>query len=230
MIETQAVRVIGPDPADIGGIAELKWVAEHAYMHSILMAPHGTANGLLGLGAFQHGFGLGLGHGQKCAHLRAHAGVVHLGLFGGADQRQNLFAIGGGLLADGAHLFLGLGPGGGRGDRLGLGMGFLDALGRQTHGVFCLGQRGRQFGGKALFAQFAVLADLGQAHLAFAGDPCRLAPLFGCGLFLGGFGHRTRARDLDLALLGDHRLFFLAANGQLALGGHGRTSSRCDYP
>jgi L-alanine-DL-glutamate epimerase-like enolase superfamily enzyme len=51
LIETQAVRVIGPDPADIGGIAELKWVAEHAYMHSIMMAPHGTANGLLGLGA-----------------------------------------------------------------------------------------------------------------------------------------------------------------------------------
>ena len=45
------MRVIGPDPADIGGIAELKWVAEHAYMHSIMMAPHGTANGLLGLGA-----------------------------------------------------------------------------------------------------------------------------------------------------------------------------------
>jgi L-alanine-DL-glutamate epimerase-like enolase superfamily enzyme len=51
LIETQAVRIIGPDPADIGGIAELKWVAEHAHMHSILMAPHGTANGLLGLGA-----------------------------------------------------------------------------------------------------------------------------------------------------------------------------------
>ena len=51
LIETQAVRVIGPDPADIGGMAELKWVAEHAYMHSILIAPHGTANGLLGLGA-----------------------------------------------------------------------------------------------------------------------------------------------------------------------------------
>ena len=42
LIETQAVRIIGPDPADIGGIAELKWVAEHAHMHSILMAPHGT--------------------------------------------------------------------------------------------------------------------------------------------------------------------------------------------
>jgi len=51
LIETQAVRVVGPDPADVGGIAELKWIAEHAYMHSIMMAPHGTANGLLGLGA-----------------------------------------------------------------------------------------------------------------------------------------------------------------------------------
>ena len=51
LIETQAVRIVGPDPADIGGIAELKWVAEHAHMHSIMMAPHGTANGLLGLGA-----------------------------------------------------------------------------------------------------------------------------------------------------------------------------------
>ncbi len=51
LIETQAVRIVGPDPADVGGIAELKWITEHAYMHSILMAPHGTANGLLGLGA-----------------------------------------------------------------------------------------------------------------------------------------------------------------------------------
>ena len=37
LIESQAVRVIGPDPADIGGMAELKWVAEHAYMHNIMM-------------------------------------------------------------------------------------------------------------------------------------------------------------------------------------------------
>lgn len=51
LIETQAINVVGPDPADVGGIAELKWIAEHAHMHSILMAPHGTANGLLGLGA-----------------------------------------------------------------------------------------------------------------------------------------------------------------------------------
>ena len=43
--------IIGPDPYDIGGIAELKWVAEYADLHGILMAPHGTANGLIGLAA-----------------------------------------------------------------------------------------------------------------------------------------------------------------------------------
>ncbi len=51
LIETNAVNVIGPDPADIGGIAELKWVAEYADMHGILFAPHGTGDGLLGLAA-----------------------------------------------------------------------------------------------------------------------------------------------------------------------------------
>ena len=51
LIETQAVRVVGPDPADVGGIAELKWIAEYADLHGITMAPHGTANGLLGLAA-----------------------------------------------------------------------------------------------------------------------------------------------------------------------------------
>lgn len=51
LIETHAVHVVGPDPADVGGIAELKWVAEYADLHGIMMAPHGTANGLLGLGA-----------------------------------------------------------------------------------------------------------------------------------------------------------------------------------
>ena len=48
LIEKHAVRVIGPDPEDIGGIAELKWVAEYADLHSIQIAPHGTANGLIG--------------------------------------------------------------------------------------------------------------------------------------------------------------------------------------
>ena len=45
------MHVIGPDPADVGGIAELKWVAEFADLHGITIAPHGTANGLLGLAA-----------------------------------------------------------------------------------------------------------------------------------------------------------------------------------
>jgi len=51
LIERHAVDVIGPDPCDVGGIAELKWVAEYADLHGVLMAPHGTGNGLLGLGA-----------------------------------------------------------------------------------------------------------------------------------------------------------------------------------
>src|SRR5690606_22134490 len=51
LIETQAVRVIGPDPADIGGMAELIWVAEHAYMHSIMLALQCTAKWMLGIGA-----------------------------------------------------------------------------------------------------------------------------------------------------------------------------------
>jgi L-alanine-DL-glutamate epimerase-like enolase superfamily enzyme len=51
LIETHAVNVIGPDPCDIGGIAELKWVAEYADLHGILMAPHGTGDGLIGLAA-----------------------------------------------------------------------------------------------------------------------------------------------------------------------------------
>lgn len=51
LIERQAVNIIGPDPADIGGIAELKWVAEYADLHGILMAPHGVFDGLIGLAA-----------------------------------------------------------------------------------------------------------------------------------------------------------------------------------
>lgn len=51
LIEQKAVNIIGPDPCDIGGIAELKWVAEFADLHGILMAPHGTGDGLLGLAA-----------------------------------------------------------------------------------------------------------------------------------------------------------------------------------
>jgi L-alanine-DL-glutamate epimerase-like enolase superfamily enzyme len=51
LIEKRAVDIIGPDPADIGGIAELKWVAEFADLHGILMAPHGIFDGLIGLAA-----------------------------------------------------------------------------------------------------------------------------------------------------------------------------------
>jgi len=51
LIEKQAVNVVGPDPADVGGIAELKWIAEYADLHSILIAPHGIFNGLIGLAA-----------------------------------------------------------------------------------------------------------------------------------------------------------------------------------
>ena len=49
--ESHAVNIVGPDPCDVGGIAELKWIAEYADLHGILMAPHGTANGVLGLAA-----------------------------------------------------------------------------------------------------------------------------------------------------------------------------------
>jgi L-alanine-DL-glutamate epimerase-like enolase superfamily enzyme len=54
LIEKQAVRVIGPDPCDIGGIAELKWVAEYADLHGVLIAPHGIFDGLFGLAAHVH--------------------------------------------------------------------------------------------------------------------------------------------------------------------------------
>ena len=51
LIEKHAVDVIGPDPMDVGGIAELKWIAEFADLHGIQRAPHGTADGLIGLAA-----------------------------------------------------------------------------------------------------------------------------------------------------------------------------------
>lgn len=51
LIESKAVRIVGPDPCDVGGLAELKWVAELAALHGILIAPHGTLNGVIGLAA-----------------------------------------------------------------------------------------------------------------------------------------------------------------------------------
>lgn len=54
LIEKQAVDVLGPDPEDIGGIGEMKWVTEYADLHGILMAPHGIFDGLIGLAAHVH--------------------------------------------------------------------------------------------------------------------------------------------------------------------------------
>lgn len=54
LIETQAVNVIGPDPEDVGGMAELKWIAEYADFHGILVAPHGIFDGLFGVAAEVH--------------------------------------------------------------------------------------------------------------------------------------------------------------------------------
>lgn len=51
LIETQAVNVIGVDPEDVGGMAELKWIAEYANLHGILVAPHGIFDGLFGVAA-----------------------------------------------------------------------------------------------------------------------------------------------------------------------------------
>jgi len=51
LIEHNAVRIIGPDPADVGGMAELKWIAQYADLHGIQIAPHGIFNGVFGLAA-----------------------------------------------------------------------------------------------------------------------------------------------------------------------------------
>ena len=48
LIERNAIRVIGPDVADVGGLAEIKWIAEFADLHGIQMAPHGIYDGLIG--------------------------------------------------------------------------------------------------------------------------------------------------------------------------------------
>ena len=45
------MNVVGPDPLDVGGIAETKWIAEYADLHGITIAPHGIADGLIGLAA-----------------------------------------------------------------------------------------------------------------------------------------------------------------------------------
>ncbi|MBN4064243.1 mandelate racemase/muconate lactonizing enzyme family protein [Dehalococcoides mccartyi] len=54
LIERNAVNVLGPDVADVGGLAEMKFIAEYADLHGILIAPHGTGDGLIGLAAQTH--------------------------------------------------------------------------------------------------------------------------------------------------------------------------------
>ena len=51
LIEKQAVNIVGPDPEDVGGLAEMKWIAEYADLHDIQIAPHGIFDGLIGLAA-----------------------------------------------------------------------------------------------------------------------------------------------------------------------------------
>jgi L-alanine-DL-glutamate epimerase-like enolase superfamily enzyme len=51
LIEKQAVNIVGPDPEDVGGLAETKWIAEYADLHGIQIAPHGVLDGLIGLAA-----------------------------------------------------------------------------------------------------------------------------------------------------------------------------------
>jgi L-alanine-DL-glutamate epimerase-like enolase superfamily enzyme len=51
LIERNAVNVLGPDVADVGGIAEMKFIAEYADLHGISFAPHGMFDGLIGLAA-----------------------------------------------------------------------------------------------------------------------------------------------------------------------------------
>lgn len=40
LIETHAVDIVSPDVCDVGGIAETKWIADHADLHNVLIAPH----------------------------------------------------------------------------------------------------------------------------------------------------------------------------------------------
>jgi L-alanine-DL-glutamate epimerase-like enolase superfamily enzyme len=48
LIDRHAVRILGPDPADVGGIAELKWIGEYADIHGLQIAPHGIFDGVIG--------------------------------------------------------------------------------------------------------------------------------------------------------------------------------------
>jgi len=54
LIEKQAVRVIGPEVLDVGGMLEMKWIAEFADLYGIQIAPHGVHDGVFGLAALVH--------------------------------------------------------------------------------------------------------------------------------------------------------------------------------
>ena len=36
------MNVLGPDPMDVGGLMEMKWICEYADLHGLQFAPHGT--------------------------------------------------------------------------------------------------------------------------------------------------------------------------------------------
>ena len=48
LIDKHAVRILGPDPEDVGGLAELKWIGEYADIHGLQIAPHGIFGGVIG--------------------------------------------------------------------------------------------------------------------------------------------------------------------------------------
>ena len=174
---------------------------------------------LLGAGPRERRPGLGLGHRDQGAGLAADPGVVHFGLLGGADERKSLVPLRHGGLARGLHLLLGPDLAGARRLRLGLGPRLLDALRGQRHRVVGLRGLRRELGIELLAAQLPVALDLGQAHLALAGNSGRLAAALRGGLLLRDVGLARGPRGLDLALLGDRRLLLLLGEEQPALGG-----------
>jgi L-alanine-DL-glutamate epimerase-like enolase superfamily enzyme len=54
LIEKQAVDIIGPDPCDVGGLAETSFIARFAEMYQVLIAPHSGLNGPIFLNATIH--------------------------------------------------------------------------------------------------------------------------------------------------------------------------------
>ena len=84
LIEKHAVDIIGPDPCDVGGIMELKWIAEYADMHGILMAPHGIGDGPIGIN------GHSCPNGGQHTHRRKAYAIDPCGLI--AHKRGNAYS------------------------------------------------------------------------------------------------------------------------------------------